>query len=193
MQSPAAPPLLPAQWSSAYVSYWTPMRQDDQLTSGYCWFDYERDICRIDGLFNPWSEQDSGHRLWMSEIGDAGRARTRKQKVAYARERLGVGEELAERVLDDEVGAFPGLFLPRAILRDGKARHDGRRTVLGRAADAWIVELPGKAAAAYYLEAGGNRLLRMVTGNDGQHQSVRDFPNFSSAAIPASVFEPSPA
>lgn len=186
---PPLPPLLPSQWSSAYVSYWTPMRPDDQLTSGYCWFDYGRDICRIDGLFNPWSEQDSGHRLWMSETGDAGRARTRKQKVAYAREALPAGEQLYERVLEDEVAAFPGLFLPQAVLRDGNARHGGRVTVLGRAADAWIVELPGKAPSAYYLEAGGNRLLRMVTGSDGQHQSVRDFPNLTTAPIADSVFD----
>ncbi|RSZ60434.1 violacein biosynthesis enzyme VioE [Massilia atriviolacea] len=188
----AAPPLLPAQWSSAYVSYWTPMRQEDQLTSGYCWFDYTRDICRIDGLFNPWSEQDTGHRLWMSEIGDAGRARTRKQKVAYAREAMPTGEQLYERVLEDELGPFPGLFLPQAILRDGDARHGGVHSVLGREADAWIVERPGKAASVYYLEAGGNRLLRMVTGNDAAHQSVRDFPNFATDPIPGSVFDAGP-
>lgn len=188
MPSLPAPPLLPMQWSSAYVSYWTPMRQDDQLTSGYCWFDYTRDICRIDGLFNPWSEQDTGHRLWMSEIGDAGCASTRKQKVAYAREKQATGEQLYERVLEDEVTPFPALFLPQAVLRDGEARHGGIHKVLGRDADAWIVERPGKAAALYYLEAGSNRLLRMVTGNDAEHQSVRDFPNFAADPIPESLF-----
>ncbi|NHZ81403.1 violacein biosynthesis enzyme VioE [Massilia sp. CCM 8695] len=184
----ATPPLLPMQWSSAYISYWLPMQQEDEVTSGYCWFDYARNICRIDGLFNPWSEQETGHRLWMSEIGDAGRQRSRKQKVAYAREASASGVELRDTVLADEVTPFQALFLPQAILVDGAARHDGRHTVLGQAADAWVVERPGKARSVFYLQAGGNGLLRMVTGNDAQHQSVRDFPNFVAGDIADSVF-----
>ena len=35
MPTHVSPPLLPMQWSSAYVSYWTPMQEDDQITSGY--------------------------------------------------------------------------------------------------------------------------------------------------------------
>ncbi|MDQ1829182.1 violacein biosynthesis enzyme VioE [Massilia scottii] len=184
----ATPPLLPLQWSSAYISYWSPMREDDQVTSGYCWFDYARDICRIDGLFNPWPEKETGHRLWMSELGDARRGQSRKQKVAYAREAEPAGVKLYERALADELTPFHELFLPQAILIDGDARHDGRHTVLGQAADAWVLERPGKAASVFYLQAGGNHLLRMVTGNDAQHQSVRDFPNFVAGNIAASVF-----
>jgi len=186
MPTYATPPLLPPQWSSAYISYWSPMREEDEVTSGYCWFDYERNICRIDGLFNPWSERETGHRLWMSEIGDAGRERSRKQKVAYARQ----GVQLQETALPDEVAPFRELFLPQAMLRDGAALHDGRHAVLGRQADAWVIERPGKARSTFYLQAGGNHLLRMVTGNDPQHLSVRDFPNFSAADIAASIFTP---
>jgi len=51
MPTHVSPPLLPMQWSSAYVSYWTPMQEDDQITSGYCWFDYARNICRIALVF----------------------------------------------------------------------------------------------------------------------------------------------
>lgn len=189
MPAHATPPLLPLQWSSAYVSYWTPMQEDDQITSGYCWFDYGRNICRIDGLFNPWSEKETGHRLWMSEIGDARREQSRKQKVAYAREAAGAGSELYETALPDEVTPFHELFLPQAILVDGEARHDGRHTVLGQEADAWVLERPGKAPAVFYLQAGGNHLLRMVTGNDAQHQSVRDFPNFLAGEIADSIFK----
>ena len=183
-----APPLLPLQWSSAYISYWTPMRQDDQVTSGYCWFDYARNICRIDGLFNPWPEKEHGHLLWMSEIGDARREQSRKQKVAYARQAQATGEQLHGTALADEVTPFHELFLPQAVLQDGSARHDGSHTVLGREADAWVVERAGKPPSVFYLEAGSNRLLRMVTGNDPQHLSVRDFPKLFVGDIPDSVF-----
>lgn len=188
MPTHLAPPLLPMQWSSAYISYWTPMQEDDQVTSGYCWFDYARNICRIDGLFNPWSEKEHGHLLWMSEIGDARREQSRKQKVAYARQAEATGEQLHGTALADEVTPFHVLFLPQTVLLDGAARHDGRHTVLGREADAWVVERAGKASSVFYLEAGGNRLLRMVTGNDAQHLSVRDFPNLFVGDIPDSVF-----
>ncbi|KAB8047893.1 violacein biosynthesis enzyme VioE [Janthinobacterium rivuli] len=188
MPTHPAPPLLPIQWSSAYISYWTPMQEDDQVTSGYCWFDYARNICRIDGLFNPWTEKEHGHLLWMSEIGDARREQSRKQKVAYARQAEAAGEQLQGTALADEVTPVHQLFLPQAVLPDGGARHDGRHTVLGREADAWVVERAGKPSSVFYLEAGGNRLLRMITGNDPQHLSVRDFPNLFVGDIPDSVF-----
>lgn len=188
MTSHAAPPLLPMQWSSAYISYWSPMQQDDELTSGYCWFDYARNICRIDGLFNPWSEQDTGHRLWMSEIGDVRRGQSRKQKVAYARQTSAAGTTLRDTALDDELTPFHALFLPQAILRDGDARHDGCHTVLGQLADAWVLERPDRVPSAFYFQAGTDRLLRMVTGNDPRHRSVRDFPNFFAGDIADSVF-----
>lgn len=188
MPAHVAPPLLPMQWSSAYISYWTPMQDDDQVTSGYCWFDYARNICRIDGLFNPWSEKEHGHLLWMSEIGDARREQSRKQKVAYARQAGATGEQLQATALADEVTPFHELFLPQAVLLDGSARHDGRHSVLGQEADAWVVARAGKPSSVFYLEAGGNRLLRMVMGNDPQHLSVRDFPNLLIGDIPDSVF-----
>jgi violacein biosynthesis enzyme VioE len=188
MPTHLAPPLLPLQWSSAYISYWTPMREDDQVTSGYCWFDYARNICRIDGLFNPWPEKEHGHLLWMSEIGDARREQSRKQKVAYTRQAEASGEQLHDTALADEVIPFHDLFLPQAVLLDGGTRHDGRHSVLGREADAWVVERTGKPPSVFYLEAGGNRLLRMVTGNDPQHRSVRDFPNLFVGDIADSVF-----
>lgn len=188
MPVPAVPPLLPMQWSSAYLSYWLPMREEDQLTSGYCWFDYAHNICRIDGLFNPWSEKETGQRLWMSEIGDARQGYSRKQKVAYTRDAALDGAALRETVLEDELTPFDALFLPQAILLDGNARHEGRHTVLCQPADAWQIQRPDRAASVFYLQAGGNHLLRMVTGNDAQHLSVRDFPNFFAGAIPDSVF-----
>ncbi len=188
MPAHTGPPLLPMQWSSAYLSYWSPMREEDQLTSGYCWFDYARNICRIDGLFNPWPEKETGHRLWMSEIGDARHGQSRRQKVAYARETAAAGATLRETALEDELTPFHALFLPQAILLEGNARHDGRHTVLGQPADAWMVQRPARVPSLFYLQAGGNRLLRMVTGNDPQHLSVRDFPNFFAGEIPDSVF-----
>ncbi|MGU7811682.1 violacein biosynthesis enzyme VioE [Burkholderia sp. AW49-1] len=85
------------------------MLPDDQITSGYCWFDYARNICRIDGLFNPWSEKDTGHRLWMSEIGDAGLGQSHKKKVAYARD-AAAAAQLCETVLANEVSPFHELL-----------------------------------------------------------------------------------
>lgn len=189
MRVHAQPPLLPIQWSSAYISYWSPMLPNDQITSGYCWFDYARNICRIDGLFNPWSEKDSGHRLWMSEIGDAARGQSHKKKVAYARETAAC-VQLYATALEDEVSPFHELFLRRSVLHDGNARHDGRHMVLGQLADAWTMETPHKTAATLYLQAGSNLLLRMITGNDKLHLSVRDFPNLFAGEIPDSVFAP---
>lgn len=188
MPTHTPPPLLPIQWSSAYISYWSPMQQDDQITSGYCWFDYARNICRIDGLFNPWSEKDTGHRLWMSEIGDAEFSQSHKQKIAYSREATAVGIHLCELALPDEISPFHELFLPRSVLLRGNARHDGCHTVLGQLADAWTIERPHKASSTFYLKAGTNLLLRMVTGNEKQHVSVRDFPNLFAGDIPDSVF-----
>ncbi|KUM02166.1 violacein biosynthesis enzyme VioE [Chromobacterium subtsugae] len=189
----SAPPLLPQQWSSAYVSYWSPMLQDDQLSSGYCWFDYGRNICRIDGLFNPWSEEDTGYRLWMSETGNAASGRTRKQKVAYGREAMAYGTALCDIPLDDETGPFRQLFLPRDVLAAHDARYAGRHTVLGQEADAWTYQRAGKGPSTLYFQAGTNLLLRMVTGDDRQHASVRDFPNLSTAMIPGEIFSASDA
>ncbi|OHX17058.1 violacein biosynthesis enzyme VioE [Chromobacterium sphagni] len=185
---PSALPLLPQQWSSAYVSYWSPMQPEDQLSSGYCWFDYRRNICRIDGLFNPWSEEDTGYRLWMSETGNAASGRTRKQKVAYGREAMAFGTVLCDIPLDDEAGPFPQLFLPRDVLLTHDAQYVGRHMVLGQEADAWTYQRPDKGPSTLYFQAGTGLLLRMVTGDDRQHASVRDFPNLSTAEIPAGIF-----
>ncbi|MBJ6764533.1 violacein biosynthesis enzyme VioE [Myxococcaceae bacterium JPH2] len=188
MRTRPPPPLLPVQWSSAYVSYWSPMLRDDQITSGYCWFDYARDVCRIDGLFNPWPEKELGYKLWMSEVGDVARGQSLKRKMAYWKKAGPLGDSLSEALLPDELSSFRELFLPRAVLIDGNARHAGCDSVLGQLADAWTVDRPNKAPLTLYLQAGTHLLLRMVSGNDSQHVSVRDFPNAYSGDIPESVF-----
>ena len=186
---PPAPPLLPPQWSGAYVSYWSPMQQDDQITSGYCWFDYTRNICRIDGLFNPWSEKETGHRLWMSEIGDAEHGRSHKQKVAYSKENMDFGVKLFELQQEPEVTPFQELFLPRSVLHDHNAIYVGRETVLGHVADGWTFSREGKGPSTYYFKVGTDLLLRMVTGDPTQHASVRDFPNVVTNPIPDWIFD----
>ncbi|QSQ17666.1 violacein biosynthesis enzyme VioE [Myxococcus landrumensis] len=188
MQAPSLPPLLPLQWSSAYVSYWSPMRGDDQLTSGYCWFNYAREVCRIDGLFNPWPEKEKGYQLWMSEVGDVARGQSLQKKIAYRRSAMPAGDGLFEDVLPEELSPFHELFLPRAVLMDGHARHSGWAPVLGQRADVWTVDRPHKAPLRFYLQAGTNLLLRMVSGSDPQHVSVRDFPSLSVEDIPESIF-----
>ncbi|TDR81379.1 violacein biosynthesis enzyme VioE [Paludibacterium purpuratum] len=178
------PPLLPQQWSSAYISYWSPMMPEDQISSGYCWFDYTRNLCRIDGLFNPWSERTTGYRLWMSETGNASARRTHKQKVAYGRD----GVELSAQPLAEESALFEQLYLPQGVLREHRARHDGRHEVLGLVADAWTYQRPGKGPATLFLKADTDLLLRMVTGDADGHASVRDFPNLCTRSIPAWIF-----
>ncbi|UTH74302.1 violacein biosynthesis enzyme VioE [Chromobacterium sp. IIBBL 290-4] len=183
------PPLLPERWSGAYVSYWSPMQEDDQLTSGFCWFDYGRNICRIDGLFNPWSEEKTGYRLWMSEIGDAARGRTFKRKVAYAREREADGVRLHDALLDDELGPFAELFLPRDLLTRHETEAVEPAVVLGVEAEGWRCARPGKGPITLYFQAGTDRLLRMVTESERGRVSVRDFPNLQTGPIGEEVFQ----
>ncbi|MCP3064204.1 violacein biosynthesis enzyme VioE [Myxococcus sp. K38C18041901] len=164
------------------------MRRDDQVTSGYCWFDYVRDVCRIDGLFNPWPEKERGYQLWMSEVGDVAQGRSIKRKMAYWRTATVLGDCLCESLLPEETTPFHELFLPRAVLVDGNARHAGCEPVLGQLADAWVIERRHKAPLTFYTQTRTNLLLRMLSGNDSQHVSVRDFPNVSVGDIPANVF-----
>ncbi|PHV13485.1 violacein biosynthesis enzyme VioE [Chitinimonas sp. BJB300] len=185
---PSSPPLLPAQWSGAYISYWSPMQPDDQITSGYCWFDYTRNICRIDGLFNPWSEKETGHRLWMSEIGNAERKLSHKQKIAYSREMMDFGVALFE-MPEREVTPFEQLYLPRALLQENHAVYAGNESILGQTADAWTFTKQGKDPSTYYFKAGTDLLLRMVTGDPKQHASVRDFPCIATHPIPDWIFD----
>ena len=188
---PAAitPPLLPAQWSSSYISYWQPMQKEDHITSGVCWFDYEQNRCRIDGLFNPWSEQETGHRLWMSEIVSAGEGKTKKSKIAYYRESSAQNQGEYEAVaLDDDLEPCHEVLLTQDILLQYQASYAGSQRLLGRETDAWTLNKPGKGPCTYYFIKGTNQLIRMVTGDPQVRASVRDFPNFTSNAIPAEIF-----
>ncbi|WP_105167970.1 violacein biosynthesis enzyme VioE [Pseudoalteromonas sp. T1lg23B] len=184
------PPKLPDNWSSSYISYWQPMLSEDDITSGYCWFDYENNVCRIDGLFNPWSEAQKGHRLWMSEVMYPSSRESFKAKVAYTRAHTNMPSEFVESVLDDEVDACHELILTQDVLLQCDAQFAGIHDVLGQSAEAWTFERPhGKGPATYYFVAGTNQLLRMVTGDPSVHASVRDFPNFNTLTIPASTFD----
>lgn len=184
------PPKLPERWSSSYISYWIPMLPEDDITSGYCWFDYSKAVCRIDGLFNPWSEAQKGHRLWMSEIMYPGHNESFKAKVAYTREFKDRPSEFIETVLDDEVDPCHELILTQDVLVQCQAQFAGLHQILGQTAEAWQFERPkGKGPATYYFVAGTNQLIRMVTGDPQVHASVRDFPNFNTLPIPESTFK----
>ncbi len=66
--------------------------------------------------------------------------------------------------------------------------------MLGESAQAWRFERPGgKGPATYVFSQDGQRLLRMVTGEERQRASIRDFFNFSAAALAPSIFELPPA
>ncbi|QBC43863.1 violacein biosynthesis enzyme VioE [Iodobacter fluviatilis] len=182
------PPRLPEQWSSSYISYWQPMQKDDQITSGICWFDYEQNRCRIDGLFNPWSEEKTGHRLWMSEIVTASEGKTKKSKIAYYREPAQGETEYAAVVLDDDLETCHEVLLRQDVLLQYQASYAGSQTLLGRETEAWTFTKPGKGPSTYYFVKGTNQLIRMVTGDPEVHASIRDFPNFTTHAIADEVF-----
>lgn len=182
------PPRLPEQWSSSYISYWQPMQQEDQITSGICWFDYGQNRCRIDGLFNPWSEVKTGHRLWMSEIVTADEGKTKKSKIAYYREPAHGETKYDAVVLDDDEAACHEVLLKQDILLQYQASYAGSHHLLGRETDAWTFTKPGKGPSTYYFVKGTNQLIRMVTGDPKVHASVRDFPNFTTNAIPDEIF-----
>ncbi|AFY56407.1 violacein biosynthesis enzyme VioE [Rivularia sp. PCC 7116] len=185
---PQTPPLLPKQWSTSYVSYWQPMLDEDQITSGYCWFDYSNNLGRIDGLFNPWSEKETGHRLWMSQIFTPGKGETRMSKVAYARKE---NEQTAYKAvnLEDDVDSCHELLLTQDILIRHNATYAGSHTILGIKTDAWKFKRPGKAVSTYYFKQGTNHLIRMVTGDPNKHASVRDFPNLNTEVISGNIFD----
>lgn len=187
------PPILPAQWSSSYISYWQPMKPEDHITSGYCWFDYNANICRIDGLFNPWSEAQTGHRLWMSEIMRPKTSESFKTKVAYTRQSMTTVGEFDAEVLNDETGPCHELILEQDILQRCNAEFIGTYEVLGYQTDAWTFQrLGGKGLATYYFISGTNHLIRMVTGDPNVLASVRDFPNFNTLAIADETFTLTP-
>ncbi|CCQ11963.1 hypothetical protein PALB_28640 [Pseudoalteromonas luteoviolacea B = ATCC 29581] len=184
------PPMLPECWSSSYISYWLPMKPEDDITSGYCWFDYAQEVCRIDGLFNPWSETKMGHRLWMSEIMYPRSYESFKSKIAYARTHRDKPSAFKETVLNDEVDPCHELILTRDVLVKNHAKYAGEHTILGYKADAWCFERPNdKGPATYFFKEGTDQLLRMVTGDPNVHASVRDFPNFNTLPIPNTIFD----
>lgn len=185
---PETPPMLPDQWNTSYISYWQPMLEEDQITSGYCWFDYNRNVCRIDGLFNPWSEKETGHRLWMSEIVTPSEGKTRKTKIAYTRKNVSVQSAYQAILLKDDIDECYQVLVTQDILIQNSATYAGSHLILGLKTDAWTFIQPGKGPSTYYFKQGTNHLIRMVTGDPNEHASVRDFPNFNTQVIPDNIF-----
>lgn len=181
-----SPPKLPNQWSTGYVSYWQPMRANDEMTSGFCWFDYDNDICRIDGLFNPWPEQVHGHKLWMSEVGCANSGKTVKKRVSYTKD-IEQQHYQAES-LDNISVPFKELFISQNVLIDFQATYLGEETLLGHEVEGWRYDKAGKGQIRLYFKKGTNHLLRMMTGDPYVHASIRDFPSFSKQKIEPEVF-----
>ncbi|ESP90716.1 MULTISPECIES: violacein biosynthesis enzyme VioE [Pseudoalteromonas] len=193
LQKQKHPPKLPTQWNSSYISYWQPMQPQDHITSGYCWFDYANNVCRIDGLFNPWSEEKTGHRLWMSEIMYPATNESFKSKIAYSRAQMDQQSSFQEQVLNDEVDPCHELILMQDVLELCNAEFIGTCEVMGTEADIWHFERPNnKGPATYYFKADTNQLLRMVTGDPQKMASVRDFPNFNTREIDPEIFQPTP-
>jgi protodeoxyviolaceinate monooxygenase len=188
-KKPETPPMLPEQWGTSYISYWQPMLEEDHITSGYCWFDYSRNLCRIDGLFNPWSEKETGHRLWMSEIFTPSEGQTRKTKIAYAKDERNKQSTYQAIPFKDDIDPCHELLLTQDILIQNNATYAGSYTILGVKTDAWTFTRQGKSLSTYYFKQGTNHLIRMVTGDPLKHASVRDFPNFNTQVIPDNIFQ----
>jgi anthraniloyl-CoA monooxygenase len=183
----ATPPAFPDTWSASYVSYWFPAAPDDQITSGNVWFDYPGQRFRIDGLFNPWDEQTTGHRLWMSETGFADIGQTCKLTMAYHLSPLGYRP--AEPAW--HVEPLPRELVPQHVLAECGAHLFETVSVLGVEAEAWRFERPGgQGLVTYVFEGGTSRLLRMITGDSMVRASIRDFFNFSGAPLAPALFEP---
>lgn len=185
-------PLLPKQWSSSYVSYWQPMLAADDITSGMCWFDYELGAFRIDGLFNPWPEQQYGHRLWMSEIALVSVAETQKYRVTYTREPAGADgkSQYIAQSMETTREVLHDLIVPQDILRRHKARPIGSHEVLGQPTDGWRFERAERGPTTIFLRQGTNHPVRMVTGDVARHASIRDFPTVTTVPIPGWIFAP---
>ncbi len=189
LETPSTPPMLPSQWSSSYISYWQPMLEEDEMTSGYCWFDYSRNVCRIDGLFNPWSEKKTGYKLWMSEIFTPSQGQTCKSKIAYTKEEKKEQNIYQAIPLKNDVDACYELLLTQDILIRNNATYAGSHTILGHKTDAWTFTRLGKGKSTYYFKQATNHLIRMLTEYPNKHASIRDFPNFNTHMTPEHIFE----
>jgi len=167
------------------VSYWEPMLPGDAMTSGTAWFDYNRGVFRIDGLINPWDEESTGVRQWVSETNFYDEGVSYRWTVDYARE----SARYEGRPLSVREARSSGCIVPADILRRHQAIHVGEATILCVASEGWRFERPGdKGTATYWFRRGERILLRMVSGDRAVHASIRDFPTFDQAPIPAAVF-----
>lgn len=183
--------LLPIQWNSAYITYWSPMKKENFISSGYVWFDYKLQVYRIDGIFNPWDIDKNGYQLWMSEITFYGQGKSHVYKVPYYIKQEDTITELfnyetAEvEVYEVEVNK---VIIPRDILIIGKANLKRTDKILGMEVDCWEFDKNNPFnMQRFYTKKGTTELVRMQQFKNGQIL-IRDFPNLSTEPIEQKIF-----
>ncbi|MCC5661246.1 violacein biosynthesis enzyme VioE [Nostoc sp. XA010] len=186
------PPLLPVQWTSAYITYWSPMKQGNFISSGSVWFDYESEVYRIDGIFNPWDVEKTGYQLWMSEVTFYGQGKSLVSKLPYHIKQendvtAAFNYDVAE--LEGQEVKANNSIVPRDILITGKATFQGTEKILGMEVDCWEFERDNPFNMhRFYLKKGSNELVRMQQFKNGQ-MLIRDLPNPSTDQIDQKVFK----
>lgn len=182
--------LLPIQWHSSYITYWSPMQKGNFISSGYVWFDYQLEAYRIDGIFNPWDVDKNGYHLWMSEITFYGHRKSRIYKVPYhIKGKDNISEffhyETAEVEINESEGNKP--IIPRDILIVGKAKFKQPNNILGMEVDCWEFDNNILNMQYFYTKKNTEELVRMQQFKNGQ-LLIRDFPNFSTEPIDQKIF-----
>lgn len=191
MNKKIQPPFLPTQWNAAYITYWSPMNKENFISSGFVWFDYELEVYRIDGIFNPWDVEKTGYQLWMSEITFYGQGKSYVYKLPYHIKDVASVEEPFEYEvgeLEDRVVEAHSSILPRDILISGKATLKGTEKILGIEVDCWQFDQENPFNMdCFYLKKGSNELVRMKQFKNGQ-LLIRDLPNLSTQQINRTIF-----
>jgi hypothetical protein len=168
------------------------MKRGNFISSGYVWFDYELDVYRIDGIFNPWDVEKTGYQLWMSEVTFYGQGKSYIYKLPYHIKREGsVTEPFDYDVSEIEFQKVEvnNSIVPRDILMTGKAALKGTDEILGMEVDCWEFDKDNPFKMhRFYLKKGSNELVRMQQFKNGQ-MLIRDLPNLSTEQIDQNVFK----
>ncbi|BAZ10753.1 hypothetical protein NIES4071_25770 [Calothrix sp. NIES-4071] len=185
------PPLLPKQWFASYVTFWAPMKKENFISSGCVWFDYELEVYRIDGIFNPWDVEKTGHQLWMSEITSYGQGKSKIFKLPYHVKNLSNKNESFEYEvgnLTNDVVERHNSIVPRDILISGNAKFQGNEKIFGVEVDCWKFDSNNPfQMECFYLKKHSNELIRMTQFKNGQ-LLIRDLPVFSTQTIDQTIF-----
>jgi len=187
-----AAPLLPVSFTSAFVTYWSPMDRTKFISSGNMWFDYDAKCFRIDGLFNPWDVAGTKQHLWLTELSHYGEGVSYHLCLLYDRVPCPGAEPehtIESRELTENVVPAREAIFPRDYLVETKATFGGTVSVLGLRADIWDLPASNRLGIRrVHLRHDSNELVRMEQEKRGDIV-VRDFPNLVRCAIAPAIFD----